>query len=73
MRVTILISSEGLVAVQEDTYAAEVPLDGTYGEAMFGLYDGHGGAEVARFSALHMVRIPKLGGSFTLQQMVCNS
>ncbi|KXZ48110.1 hypothetical protein GPECTOR_30g205 [Gonium pectorale] len=40
----------------EDAYAAEVPLRGAEGVALFALYDGHGGAEVARYSALHMGR-----------------
>ncbi|EFJ50994.1 hypothetical protein VOLCADRAFT_103627 [Volvox carteri f. nagariensis] len=41
-------SSRGWRVAMEDTYAAEVPLDGTYGMSMFAVYDGHGGAEVAR-------------------------
>ncbi|GLC68481.1 Putative beta-Fructufuranosidase [Pleodorina starrii] len=47
-------SCRGWRVAMEDTYAAEVPLHGDCGLAMFALYDGHGGAEVARFSALHM-------------------
>ncbi|KAG2445784.1 hypothetical protein HXX76_000388 [Chlamydomonas incerta] len=49
-------SSRGWRAAMEDCYAAEVPLGGTGGRvALFSLFDGHGGAEVARYSALHMV------------------
>ncbi|GIL70428.1 hypothetical protein Vretifemale_1189, partial [Volvox reticuliferus] len=49
-------SSRGWRVAMEDTYAAEVPLHEPYGVSLFALYDGHGGAEVARYSALHMGR-----------------
>ncbi|GIL47306.1 hypothetical protein Vafri_4142, partial [Volvox africanus] len=49
-------SSRGWRVAMEDTYAAEVPLHESYGMSLFALYDGHGGAEVARYSALHMGR-----------------
>lgn len=42
-------------ATQEDAYAVSVPL-GQPGHALFTVCDGHGGAEVARYGALHLVR-----------------
>jgi len=43
--------------LQEDAHAAVLDLaDGGTKSAMFAVLDGHGGAEVARFVANHLVR-----------------
>ena len=43
--------------VQEDAHAIELDLqsDGKPKASMFGVFDGHGGKEVARFTAMHIV------------------
>jgi hypothetical protein len=43
-------------------------MDAPSGVSLFALYDGHGGAEVARFSALHMVRPLSEGGGSSEQR-----
>ncbi|KAG2484207.1 hypothetical protein HYH03_016942 [Edaphochlamys debaryana] len=59
-------SSRGWRSAMEDAYAAEVPLGGQQGLplALFAMYDGHGGAEVARYSALHMGRAIRTAPSY---------
>ena len=43
--------------LQEDAHAIELDLqsDGKPKASMFGVFDGHGGKEVARFTAMHIV------------------
>ena len=43
-------------AAQEDAHAALLDLDASTGTGFFGVFDGHGGKEVARYAALHLVR-----------------
>jgi Protein phosphatase 2C len=43
-----------LTLVQEDAHVAALNFDGREDVAFFGVYDGHGGAQVAKFCAMHM-------------------
>ena len=40
--------------MQEDAHVVKLELSGVSNAAFFGVYDGHGGAEVARYCSLHM-------------------
>lgn len=40
--------------MQEDAHVAVLNLDGHPDRAFFGIFDGHGGAQVAKFCAKHM-------------------
>ena len=40
--------------LQEDAHVATLNFDGREDVAFFGVYDGHGGAQVAKFCAMHM-------------------
>lgn len=42
------------IHLQEDAHIAALDFDGHEEIAFFGVYDGHGGAQVARFCAMHM-------------------
>jgi hypothetical protein len=42
------------IHLQEDAHVATLDFDGHEEIAFFGVYDGHGGAQVARFCAMHM-------------------
>jgi hypothetical protein len=42
------------LVVQEDAHVAVMNLDGQPDRALFGVFDGHGGVEVARFCAQHL-------------------
>ena len=42
--------------VQEDAHAVALDLADRDDAALFAIYDGHGGKEVAKFAAVHMVR-----------------
>ena len=42
------------VCMQEDAHVAVLNLDGRSDSAFFGIFDGHGGAQVAKFCAKHM-------------------
>ena len=47
-------SMQGWRNQQEDAHVAELKLPN--GEAVFGVFDGHGGKEVAQFVAKHFVK-----------------
>ena len=42
--------------LQEDAHCAVLQVDSTTNTGFFGVFDGHGGQEVARYSSLRMVR-----------------
>ena len=42
--------------LQEDAHCAVLDLDASSGTGFFGVFDGHGGKEVSRYAALHLVR-----------------
>jgi hypothetical protein len=44
-----------LVLVQEDAHAVDLDLDSQTGTALFGIFDGHAGKEVAAFCARRVV------------------
>ena len=55
------VASERLVStrnalLQEDAHAVALGLADRDDAALFAIYDGHGGKEVAKFAAVHMVR-----------------
>jgi serine/threonine protein phosphatase PrpC len=49
-----VILTGGSSALQEDAHVAKLSLDDRPDCAFFGIYDGHGGAQVARFCAKYM-------------------
>ena len=42
---------------QEDAHVAMMNIEGHEDRALFGVFDGHGGAEVAKFCAAHLPKI----------------
>ena len=46
------------VAAQEDAHSVVLEMEGAPKTGFFGVFDGHGGKEVARFTALYLVRRP---------------
>lgn len=42
-------------SLQEDAHAVSLDVDGSTKTGFFGVFDGHGGKEVALFTAFHMV------------------
>lgn len=42
------------VPLQEDAHSAVLDLDASTGTGFFGVFDGHGGKEVAKYAALHL-------------------
>ncbi len=50
------LASTGNASAQEDAHAVALGLADRGDAALFAIYDGHGGKEVAKFAAVHMVR-----------------
>lgn len=48
------------VVAQEDAHSVVLEMEGAPKTGFFGVFDGHGGKEVARFTALYLVRSPSL-------------
>ena len=48
--------ADTVVALQEDAHATVLQLDPGGSTAMFGVFDGHGGKQVAKYTAQHLVR-----------------
>ena len=46
--------SHKLAYPQEDAHSAVLDLDASSGTGFFGVFDGHGGKEVAKYAALHL-------------------
>ena len=49
---------------QEDAHAVALGLADRNDAALFAIYDGHGGKEVAKFAAVHMVRSARHGAEY---------
>lgn len=56
-----VVDMQGWRKSMEDAHIAHTPQDCSEGEPLvFGVFDGHGGAEVARFCQLYLVSLLKL-------------
>jgi serine/threonine protein phosphatase PrpC len=54
-----LLINQKLPQYQEDAHVVDLDVDGTGSTALFGVFDGHAGAEVAAFCARHIVCRPQ--------------
>lgn len=55
--------------LQEDAHLSALDFDNN--SSLFGVFDGHGGSEVAKYAALYLVRNPPLLVLFPSQDVSC--